>query len=898
MVFLRRFALLLSCFLLFAAHSNAQTTATDALDDIVVVSTGAAIDDSLIGLVKVTISVSPGDLVSSVKLEDVQNQVLETGFFRTAKAEIVKDGTRNILRITVEPNPTIDRVEIKGNNVVQSEPLINFLAQSFNVAAGVMVSNLRIEEARAAIGQAYKQEVGFPFVPEVKVEQSAPANGKVVVTYTINESAAIKEIKISGATLVPNEELLGAFKALNDAKKFDARAYLEGIRAAGALYTKKGYRGSGPNARRSELVDGVLNIAITELKIAGVDSSAIGVAPEQLTLKTGDFFNYDALIAQTRNLAKGRDKQVGIRLEQAGEDTVIVTFTIEDAPAGPIRTIKIEGNTAIPTAQLQRLVTQKIGDTYNAQIAREIDYVAIQEAYQTAGFAVVPQPQVSYADGTYTIVLREQKVVKYEIAWRGPRKTDERVVLRELPATGALYDVNKLRNAIRRILPIVSVRDVRFTTPDETKPEELAIIFELEETSTGQFLPGISYSTLDGVSGSIQYTESNAWGLAHNITLGVQGGPNDAGQTLSGAFSYTIPWLDFDFLDFREKRTEFSIYFSSNVNAKRVVRGTEGFLDIPKSATNNNDTYEGPRYFSIRNTGGGISLGREVLTNFTMRFSFDLQYEQNFLEGREATNPPPAQSRYIEANKDTAPVVVSGIPGDNFTAFTGISGTYSTKNRDDFPTSGVVVEGSTGYGFGTNNVNSATPTGLSWTSTTLGFRTYLGLGWDEKGEFGVGGENRNFALAFRFNTGAIFGDAPANRLFNVGGAGGAEAFTIRGYDFSDMRGEIFYTGSLELRYDFGLQTAVTYGLLGIAWVDFGNAWGGGPGVETRVTRTTGTGAAATTSTLGSGIQFGYGLGLQINLGFGGVRLPAIRLDYGFSQWNPSGRFYFRLGFPF
>ncbi|MEY4531657.1 MAG: hypothetical protein RLZZ156_2378, partial [Deinococcota bacterium] len=47
-----------------------------------------------------------------------------------------------------------------------------------------------------------------------------------------------------------------------------------------------------------------------------------------------------------------------------------------------------------------------------------------------------------------------------------------------------------------------------------------------------------------------------------------------------------------------------------------------------------------------------------------------------------------------------------------------------------------------------------------------------------------------------------------------------------------------------------------------------------------------------------GLQFGYGVGLQINLGFGGFQLPAIRLDYGWSAWNPGGKFYFRLGFPF
>ena len=109
-----------------------------------------------------------------------------------------------------------------------------------------------------------------------------------------------------------------------------------------------------------------------------------------------------------------------------------------------------------------------------------------------------------------------------------------------------------------------------------------------------------------------------------------------------------------------------------------------------------------------------------------------------------------------------------------------------------------------------------------------------------------------------------------------------------------MRGQLFYTGSLELRYDFGLQTSFTYGLLGIVFLDLGNAWGGGDGVEFRASR----GSGATLVKISEGLQFGVGFGVQINLGFGSFQLPAIRLDYAFSPWNPGGKFHFRLGFPF
>ncbi len=40
---------------------------------------------------------------------------------------------------------------------------------------------------------------------------------------------------------------------------------------------------------------------------------------------------------------------------------------------------------------------------------------------------------------------------------------------------------------------------------------------------------------------------------------------------------------------------------------------------------------------------------------------------------------------------------------------------------------------------------------------------------------------------------------------------------------------------------------------------------------------------------------GAGVGVQVNLGFGGVILPAVRMDYAFSERHPRGVFSFRVG---
>jgi outer membrane protein insertion porin family len=882
----------------------AQGTSKGQLDDVVIVSTVGTLDEALVGLVKVSIGASVGDPVESINLAEIPGQVELTGFFvkDSVKAVLVVENGRNILRITVTPNPTIEKVEVKGISVVGSPEILRFLEQRYNIAPGVMVSNTRLEEARQGLGQVYQQSIGFPFAPEVKLEQSKPVSNKVTITYTVNENAAVRELKVAGAALVPSGEILAQFQALTSTGKFDVRTYFTGLRGVQDLYIKKGfgartasgYIGSGPSIERTTLENGVLTIQIEEVRIAAIDATALGIDPASLSQKPGDYFNYQTLIRETRGLARGRDKQVEIQLESAGDGSVLVTFVVVDAPAGPIQTIRILGNTALPTDRLRRLITQKLGDTYNAQIAREIDYPAISQAYSDAGFTLVSTPEVSYADGVYTVRILEVRLVGYELKWRGAHRSQDRIILRELPKVGGLLDFNKIRTSFRNIQALNILKDIR---PDikpapSNKPEEVILLLELEEGNTGEVLPGLTFSTLDGFAGNLSYSERNAWGVGHRMNVSFQAQPNEAGQVVSGGFSYVIPWLDLNFLDFATNRTDVSVYFSSNVAAKRVVEFTRAFVDNP-STTN---LYEGPRYYSTRNTGAGLSIGRQLFANFTIRVAFDFQYEQNFLETPGSFTLPTSDTNHTRPNSTNNDAAVNaqagtnqGMPLNNLTAYVSLSGEFNTRNREDFPTNGWLVQGGLGYGFGTDRIDSSSPRALNWTQGTFGFRTYYGLGWDSTGKFGFGGDDRNLALAFRFNAGTLFGSAPASRIFSIGGSTASEAINLRGYDFGDLRGDVYYTGSLEFRIDFGLQTAVTYGLLGMVWLDFGNAWGGDS--QSRAIRSDGT-------KIPFGVQFGYGLGVQINLGFGGFQLPAIRLDYGWSAWNPGGKFYFRLGFPF
>jgi outer membrane protein insertion porin family len=882
--------LVLSSLLLFPAFAQqtplqtqldlTQQAVAGPLEDILIEGTD---DDVLKGRIKISLDVEPGNLVENIQTETIRTRVLELGLFSEVKVSVrVTDG-KNYLVITVTPNPKIGAVEIKGDTILDVARLKAVLEERYTLAPGVIVDNARLEEVRSVLGQIYRQNF-LPFVPEIKLEVSKPAaDNTVTVTYTVNAKAKLKSLTVEGATLVPSKDIQAAFKAALDKGEFNATLYQQALAQVDALYRKQGYRNSGVSLLNTELTDGALKVVVVEIKIVTIDATELGLDPSGLSVQSGDFFNYDKLLEEVRRLNKDRDKQVGLKVEQTSEDGVAVTITLGEAAAGPIKEIKFEGNTAISSEVLQKALKLKKDDVFNAIAAQE-DAGVIDNAYQTAGFRIAKPPEVSFQDGVYTIKILELRVIGYEVAWKNPQhRTQDFIILRELPAPG-LFNQRAIGGAFERIarLEVINPSSLStgavFRTPNPDKPDEVILVLNLEEGATGAFLPQVSYSSRpgEGWAGSVSYQETNLWGLNNGIKFTLQAQPNSAQQFFSSSLSYTIPWIYVDFLDFKQVRTPITFSIFTGVTGNTEIPGQkdkdkDGNLLYPLPLKDGVPITDGLlRTYTTRSSGFGLSVSRPILENLFVSFGVNYSYNQNFLEGGDGTkfspNLPDAAAEKLLRQK----------VNDSSTVFATVEGVYSTRNRDDFPTAGFSVSALAGYGFGVEGARN-----LNWTKFTAGYRTYLGFGFDDKGEFNLG-EDRNMALAFRLNAGTLLGEIPTGQLFRVGDTGG-DVLTLRGFRPGDLTGEVYYSGSLEYRYNFGLKTDYTYGLFGIGFLDFGNAWG----------------SVARTPGIGEGIQFGYGLGVQLNLQLGPIQIPPLGFYYGWgSPLEPYGRFHFALGVRF
>jgi outer membrane protein insertion porin family len=863
----------------------AQSVPSVRLDEIVIVG----VPESSYITITAALSASVGDALSTINVEEAKKQVEAVGIFRNVTVELRVVGTKNQLVITAALSPKLSAVEFRGSQLIPYASLAKFLDDQLNIAPGVLLNSERLNEAVTRLGREYRSRL--PFIPNITfiVEpvaasaENPEASEKVI--FNIDDAAPVRSIEVSGATLVAAADIKAAFQKLVDGGTFDATLYGQGYQATNALFANRGYSTSGISLEDTELVNGILNVGIVETRIASIDSSALG-DNIVLNIKAGDFYNENTLLAEIKRLTNGQERQPAIEFAAASRNSVSIRLVLSDEATAPIKEIRIKGNSEDLVSQTELLnvlrgseATSKIGENFNRLVANERDIAAIAAKYSEAGYLIGPDPKISFDKGIYTIEIQEQKAVRYEIKWRAPHNTQDHVILRELPELNKPFSLKQYQLNIGRLVQDGIISNPRPTQvyQNPANTSEFDLIIEVEEGQSGRFYPQFGYDSRVGFDGTIGVEFKNLFGEAHAINAELTAKQNDAGQNWAGSFAYTIPWLYLDFLDFKQTQTTLGFRIFSNITPGNQLANTAPPKDykVPDPNDPSKNITFSTRVYTTRSSGLGANISREIFKNFSIGLAYSLVYEQQFLE-RNAD-----LKYYLEDDVEAA----KQMPVANLTSFVQLSGTYNTRNDPFFPTAGLYASGATGYGFGQEGERP-----LSWFSVSGGGRTYLGLGFNNAGEFGFGAR-RNMAIAVRVDAGAINGSAPSNRQFTIGGASNNEAGTLRGYDFGDFRGDFFYTASAEYRLDFGLETAVLNGLLGLAFVDCGDAFGGN---ASRSSRTT----SDMTTTIPAGPQCSAGIGAQINLGLGPLKIPGIRFDYGWSAWNPNGKFHFRLALPF
>ena len=838
-------------------------------------------------LLRATISARPGIPATRVDLETERNRILGIGTFAQVSLSIEDRGQGPILFIRVRENPPIDDVVIEGSSL-PTEALKGALEQINLVAPGSIYNTFRAQRGVETLQRIYREEVsvGSPFAVPVELdvdEASDEEQPGVTLTYTVTEDVPLQDIVFDGSTVLDEDELRSIFQSLERADRFDFSAYEAIFFDVADAYDDRGYRGSGLDPRRTELVDGTLTVRFRELRIVGIDATAVGVAPAELSLGVGDLYNYEVLLQDVRQLARGRTSDIRIEELVTGAGDVRVTFVVGPPDsAGPIHDIELEGISIFRGEELQELLSLEEGDTFTSELARE-DFRRIRDRYAEEGYAIVERPDFNYIDGTYVQRIQEIKIAGYEVRFEDEEpRTDPTVVTRYLPELGTVYNQTQVRRQLRDVarLGAVEILGEGPTIPDEDEPDQAVITILVREGQTRSFSPSLQYATDTGLQATINYGDSNFLGQAHNFNVEATAQTSDLGFQLGWSLNYSIPWLYLDVLDFQEVPTSVSASLFSVVTPNQPLVDRQGFSrifhpDLPESEANQVRIGE----YLERNTGVSFSVGRPIFENTSARFSARFVANGYFLE-------PPRQPCEVEDSQVVDPncelpeeydeIRRAFLPQSGLSSFLSTSITYDARDSVDFPREGLAATGRVGFGFGNDfrHPETGERQGYNYQQFEVGFKTYL-----ELASLSDAIEDRNHVMAFRINGGHQFGGLyPVSRYFVVGDTP-SEAHQIRGYRREDiLPSQTYVTSSFEYRYDFNLDTIATETIIAIAFVDVGYA-SSVPGFADYRTP----------------VFASAGVGVQLNLGFAGFALPPLRMDYGFSERNPRGKFSFRIG---
>ena len=840
-----RHPLTLAVTLALSAPAFAQQAGT--VQDITVTGT----TDLLANFVRASLNVQPGAALSSVNLRQVEQDVVATGYFKSAVAELRTVSGRDVLNIAVVPNPTISAVEATGLTFLPGDQFRSSIGELLNIAPGATLNTQRVDQAKEALAENYRQQ-GFPFVPSISSEVKTNTDGTVTVNFVVDETAPISRIEVEGNTLLPAATISAIFKPLYDARKFTSQTFFAAADALEQAYTAAGYVQSGLNPQGISLQNGVLKISVLESRVSAIDLSPLGadVATTGLQTQTGQPLTLAKLQSDVRTLANRTGKPVGFALQPNPQNPAQVTVLFGSAgvESGPVKSIAFSGNTRVPTATLAAAVKTKVGDVYSPQLAQD-DFLALRDAYRKAGYEISTRDAITFENGVLTFNLREVRLVGYELQWQGDHRTQDRVILRELPTAGGIFNLTETQDALGRIsrLGYVTVTGVNARSDAQT-PENITYVIQLSESGARGIPLSLSaaYDSLTGLSGELGYQFPNAFGLGHTAGFTVTALRNDAGQNLAGNVNYTIPWLDLNFGDFRTNRT------SLTVGAGTSVGGNQAILD-----STNTDT---GRDYTVRTTGFSLNLGRNITPNLSAAigtsFNYKTYYLENLRDGETSTTTDAAATALLPQNNRT-------------TRFEGSLG-YDNTDSPEFPGRGVRASGLVAYNFGAAGSNP-----LSWTDTEVGVSGYYGFGRKVPRSFGT--ETYSDALAARVNAGTSFGSFPSGTGYYIGGSNPLASRELRGLNDGQLFGTNYLTSSVEYRHDFGLSGSVAQGIYGVVFADYGTAWSSGSAMSS---------------------AYGVGAGVQLNLGIGGTKLPSLRFDYGFSPSNTEatrGKFHFRIG---
>ncbi|MEJ7746233.1 MAG: outer membrane protein assembly factor BamA [Luteimonas sp.] len=477
------------------------------------------------GTVFTYLPIERGDTVDQSRSAEAIRALYKTGFFEDVRL----DRQNGILVVTVTERPAINTLTVTGNKDIKSEELLKGL-KDIGLAEGETFDRLSLDRVTRELNRQYNNRGKYNV--EISPTIAQLDRNRVDVTITVKEgkAAKIRHINLVGNELFNDKELTDSWESSrtnwlswykrND--QYSAEKLSGDIEKLNSYYLDRGY------------VD------------YNLDSTQVAISADK------------------------RD--------------MFITAGLTEGVQYKISTVTVSGDTVLPKAEIEKLVYVKPDQVFSRRLL-EISTESITAVLSNIGYAFAaanPIPTIDREKRTVGIdmqVVPGPRVNVRRIVFKGNNRTSDDVLRREMRQfEGSWYSQAAIDRSKIRLQRLGFFEEVNVETPAVAgSNDEVDVVFNVKETTSGNFQIGFGFSQLSGLTATIQLSENNFLGSGNRVSVAVQRSSfqksynfsfvnpyfNDSGMSLG----YNLSWREFESGNFNVAR------FSSNSGSASVVAG-------------------------------------------------------------------------------------------------------------------------------------------------------------------------------------------------------------------------------------------------------------------------------------------------------------------------------------
>jgi len=523
----------------------------------------------------------------------------------------------SLASVTAAQAAVVNRIEVRGNARVDAQTVRD---------------NIGIQPGKAFnandIDEAVKRLYAMGLFSDVRINQS----GSTLVVH-VDERSVVNNVLFQGNKKIKDPDLARAVQ-LKARSPYDAATMESDKESIKGAYAHIGRSDAIVNARTVDLGQGRVNVVyeITEggrTKIADINfvgNNAYGSRRLRDVISTkrsnplswltrNDVYDEGRLQADeealrrfyyNRGYADFRVLSSNATLDPSTNEYTI-TINVDEGNRYNFGDVSVESTVeGVDTQALNGLVKTRSGKAYSAKEVED-SVTAITENVAGSGYAfakVEPRGDRNFENNTISVVYSVDQgprayVERIEI--RGNDKTRDYVIRREFDMNeGDAFNQVMVQRAKRRLEALDFFQTVNVSTAPGAEPDQVVLIVDVVEKSTGEFSIGGGYTTggdTPGPSVEASVTERNFLGRGQFLKVSAGVGTDDVQNY---ALSFTEP------------------YFLGS----RVAAG----FDVFRRTYTANSTYY------VEQTGGTVRLGLPITENVTGGIAYNLVQDKYTLD--------------------------------------------------------------------------------------------------------------------------------------------------------------------------------------------------------------------------------------------------------------------------